>query len=40
VSHHDELFTRLNGDTVGKPTPVEILRGGQVQTVNVVVGER
>ena len=40
VDHHDELFARLNGDTVGRPTPVEILRGGQPQTVNVVVGER
>jgi S1-C subfamily serine protease len=27
VLHHDELFARLNGDMVGKSTPVEILRG-------------
>ena len=40
VLHHDELFTRLNGDVVGKSTPVEILRGGQPQTLNVVIGER
>ena len=40
VLHHDELFTRLNGDVVGKSTPVDILRGGQPQTLNVVVGER
>jgi S1-C subfamily serine protease len=40
VHHHDELFTRLNGDVVGKPTPIEILRGGQPQTLNIVIGER
>ena len=40
VEHHDELFTRLSGDVVGKPTPMDILRGGKLQTVNVVVGER
>ena len=40
VQHHDELFARLNGDVVGKSTPVEILRGGQPQTLNVLVGER
>jgi S1-C subfamily serine protease len=40
VLHHDELFARLNGDVVGKSTPVEILRGGQPQTLDVVVGER
>jgi S1-C subfamily serine protease len=40
VLHHDELFTRLDGDVVGKSTPIEILRGGQPQTLNVQVGER
>lgn len=40
VLHHDELFTRLDGDVAGKPTPIEILRGGQPQTLNVQVGER
>ncbi len=40
VLHHDELFVRLNGDVVGKSTPIEILRGGQAQTLNIVVGER
>ncbi|HET9911385.1 MAG TPA: trypsin-like peptidase domain-containing protein [Anaerolineales bacterium] len=44
VLHHDELFTRLTGDVVdvstGKSTPIEILRGGQPQTLNVQVGER
>ena len=40
VLHHDELFTHLNGDVVGKSTPIEILRGGQPHTVNIVIGER
>jgi len=40
VEHHDELFTRLSGDVVGKSTPLDVLRGGKLQTVNVVVGER
>jgi len=40
VLHHDELFTRLSGDVVGKSTPVDILRGGQPQTLNVLIGEK
>jgi S1-C subfamily serine protease len=40
ILHHDELFVRLNGDVVGKATPVDILRGGQPQTVNIVIGQR
>ena len=40
VVHHDELFTRLDGDVAGKPTPIDILRGGQPQTLNVVIGEK
>ena len=40
VLHHDELFTRLDGDVVGKSMPIEVLRGGQPQTINVVIGER
>ena len=40
VLHHDELFTRLSGDVAGKSTPIEILRGGQPQTLNILIGER
>ncbi len=40
VLNHEELFARLDGDVVGKSTPIEILRGGQPQTLNVVIGER
>lgn len=40
VHHHDELFTSLNGEVAGKSTVIELLRGGQPQTLNVPVGER
>ena len=40
IEHHDELFTRLSGDVVGKSTPLDVLRGGKLEAVNVVVGER
>jgi S1-C subfamily serine protease len=40
VLHHDELFTKLNGDVVGKSTPIDLLRGGRPQTLNVVIGEK
>lgn len=40
VEHHDELFVRLSGDVVGKSTPLDVLRGGALQVVNVIVGER
>jgi S1-C subfamily serine protease len=40
ILHHDELFTRLNGDVVGKSTPIDLVRGGQPQTLNVVIGEK
>lgn len=40
ILHHDELFTRLDGDVVGKSTPIGVLRGGQPQTIDVVIGER
>lgn len=40
VSDPDDLFVVLNSDTVGKAIAVEILRGGQPQTLNITVGER
>lgn len=40
VEHHDDLFLRLGGDVVGKSTPMNVLRGGKLIEVNVVVGER
>jgi S1-C subfamily serine protease len=40
VSDPDELFGALQGALAGKPTSVEILRGGEPKTVSVTVGER
>ena len=40
ILHHDELFARLNGEVVGKSTPIDILRGGQPQTLHVLIGEK
>jgi S1-C subfamily serine protease len=40
VGSHDNLLALLTSDRVGKAVPVKILRGGQVQTVDVVIGER
>ncbi len=40
VLRQEELFMRLRGDVVGRSTPVEVLRGGNPQTLNVVIGEK
>jgi S1-C subfamily serine protease len=40
VEHHDSLFNQLGADVVGKPTPIEVLRGGDLRTVTVTIGER
>jgi S1-C subfamily serine protease len=40
VRDHDELFACLSGDVVDKFTPVEVLRGGQPQKINVKIGAR
>ena len=40
VLQHDELFTRLSGDVVGKSIPIDLIRGGQPQTLNIVIGEK
>jgi S1-C subfamily serine protease len=36
----DDLFAALTSDTVGQPTAVAVLRGGQPQTLHVTIGER
>jgi S1-C subfamily serine protease len=36
----DDLLARLVGGLVGRPTAVEMLRGGQPLTVQVTIGER
>ncbi len=36
----DDLFARLTGEVVGRPTSVEILRAGKLEQVTVTIGER
>jgi len=40
VNNHDDLISQLSGDRVGTAAPIKILRGGQVSTVEVTIGER
>jgi len=40
VNDPDELLGRLSGEVVGRPTAVEVLRGGQPRTLMVTIGER
>ncbi len=40
VGDPDDLFAALDSETVGKSIPVEVLRGGKPETVNVTAGER
>lgn len=40
VRHHDDLLALLSPDRVGQATPVKVIRGGQVQEINVTIGER
>jgi S1-C subfamily serine protease len=40
VRHHDDLLALLSGDRVGQAVPVKIVRSGQVQEIQVHVGER
>jgi S1-C subfamily serine protease len=40
VANQDDLFVCLSSDVVGKSTPIDILRGGKLQSVNVEIGER
>ena len=40
VADHDDLFAQLSGEVVGKSTAVEVLRGGQPQSLAVTIQER
>jgi S1-C subfamily serine protease len=40
VADTDELQSLLAGDRVGRPVPVEVLRGGTLQTLTVTIGQR
>jgi S1-C subfamily serine protease len=40
VTDADQLLASLVGEAVGKPTPIQVLRGGQPVTLMVTIGER
>ncbi len=40
IRSHDELLAQLAADTVDQKVPVKLLRGGEVLTMNVTIGER
>jgi len=40
VRSHDDLVALLSGDRVGQKVPLDIVRGGEVRTRNVTIGER
>ncbi len=40
VRHHDDLLALLTGDRVDKKVPISIVRGGEVQSLNVKIGNR
>jgi S1-C subfamily serine protease len=40
IRHHDDLLARLTGDRVGKTVPIEVIRGGEVQTFSIEVAEQ
>jgi len=40
IADPQDLFANLAGLNVGSEIPVEILRGGQLQTISVIIGER
>jgi S1-C subfamily serine protease len=40
VRHHDDLMALLTGERVDQKVPVSIVRGGELQTVNVKIGVR
>lgn len=40
VSEPDELLARLAGQVVGQPIDVEVLRGGELARLTVIIGER
>jgi S1-C subfamily serine protease len=40
IRHHDDLLALLSGDRVDQKVPLSIVRGGEVQTVNVKIGIR
>ncbi len=40
IQNHDDLLAQLSGDRVGTAVVMQIVRAGQVETVNITIGER
>ena len=40
IRHHEDLLVQLGGDVVGEKMPVKIIRGGEIRSINVTIGER
>jgi S1-C subfamily serine protease len=40
INDFEDLHLTLNGERVGKAVPVEIIRGGTLQTLSVTIGQR
>ena len=40
IQDSDDLQALLSGDRVGKEVPVDVIRGGALQTLKVTVGQR
>lgn len=40
IRHHDDLMSQLTAGRVGQKSPLTIVRGGEVRTLNVTIGER
>lgn len=40
VTDHDDLLVNLTGQAVGKAASIQVLRGGQLKTISVTIGER
>lgn len=40
VGSVDQLMEQLNGDVVGKPVEIDLIRGGKLATQTLIVGER
>jgi S1-C subfamily serine protease len=40
VADTGDLQALLSGERVGRPLPVDIIRGGQLQTLSLTIGQR
>jgi S1-C subfamily serine protease len=40
ICNHQDLLGLLSAETIGEKTPFTIIRGGELQSLNIVVGQR